>query len=189
MTGADMSFKDDVIQVRFCCYVPRFFLLGFMVYFLGMTSMYILCAISVDRYVVIAKPLLGAKITHKIRSMSRNQNWDKNSRIAKRNMKVEKKMAKTIVVMLTEFWNSLTALDDGGCTTPPDFHTERGSTGRREDWAKTDPYRWLRSTSSAVDVKEPRPACHLTRGTGTPRRESSLAQLGLWTSVLGPTYA
>ncbi|KAL8567468.1 hypothetical protein ACOMHN_010059 [Nucella lapillus] len=63
------------------------------------------------------------------------------------------------------------------------FLKERGSTGRREDWAKTDPYRWLRFTSSAVDVKEPRPACHLTRGTGTPRRESSLAQLGLWTSA------
>ncbi|XP_076469691.1 pinopsin-like [Babylonia areolata] len=152
---------------------------GFMVYFLGMTSLYLLCAISVDRYVVIAKPLLGAKINHKvafvailacwlggflwaflplvgwneyvlegagiscsvvwestnasytsyiitifftclviplgfiifsyygvymtIRSMSRNQNWDKNSRIAKKNMKVEKKMAKTIAVMLVGY--------------------------------------------------------------------------------------
>ncbi|XP_070193483.1 pinopsin-like [Littorina saxatilis] len=147
---------------------------GFMVYFLGMASMYLLCAISVDRYVVIAKPLLGAKINHMVAGLSiaacwiggfmwaafplfgwneyvlegagvscsvvwetSNSNYtsyifvifvfclviplavmgfsyygvfmtiksmskgrDKTSRIAKRNMKVEKKMAKTIFVML-----------------------------------------------------------------------------------------
>ncbi|XP_067671716.1 parapinopsin-like [Haliotis asinina] len=39
---------------------------GFMVYFLGLTSMYLLAAISVDRYIVISKPLLSYKITHRV---------------------------------------------------------------------------------------------------------------------------
>ncbi|XP_025107397.1 visual pigment-like receptor peropsin isoform X2 [Pomacea canaliculata] len=149
---------------------------GFLVYLLGMTSMYSLAAISLDRYIVIAKPLLGPRITPRvaggsialcwlggflwaalplvgwneyrlegggiscsvvweststlytsyiwaifffcfllpvgvmffsyyhifmtIRVVSRNQTWDKNSRIARRNQKVEKKMAKTIAAML-----------------------------------------------------------------------------------------
>ncbi|XP_067672104.1 parapinopsin-like [Haliotis asinina] len=39
---------------------------GFMVYFLGLTSMYLLAAISVDRYIVMSKPLLSYKITHRV---------------------------------------------------------------------------------------------------------------------------
>ncbi|KAK7496631.1 hypothetical protein BaRGS_00012038 [Batillaria attramentaria] len=152
---------------------------GFLVYLLGLTSMYILAAISLDRYVVIAKPLLSHKITHRvagiavggcwaggavwsvmpllgwneyvmegaglscsvvwesrdpvyssyiftifvfclclpltvmvfsyynvfmtIRSMSRNQIWGQNSRIAKKNLKIEKKMVRTIAFMLAGF--------------------------------------------------------------------------------------
>ena len=43
---------------------------GFLVYFLGLSSMYILMAIAVDRYIAISKPLLGAKITKKIAVIS-----------------------------------------------------------------------------------------------------------------------
>ncbi|XP_046381161.2 parapinopsin-like [Haliotis rufescens] len=39
---------------------------GFMVYFLGLTSMYLLAAISVDRYIVMSKPLMSYKITHRV---------------------------------------------------------------------------------------------------------------------------
>lgn len=39
---------------------------GFLVYLLGMTSMYSLAAISLDRYIVIAKPLLGPRITPRV---------------------------------------------------------------------------------------------------------------------------
>lgn len=39
---------------------------GFLVYFLGMASMYLLCAISMDRYIVIAKPLLSPNITPRV---------------------------------------------------------------------------------------------------------------------------
>ncbi|RUS84727.1 hypothetical protein EGW08_007514, partial [Elysia chlorotica] len=43
---------------------------GFLVYFLGLSSMYILMAIAVDRYIAISKPLLGAKITKKMAVLS-----------------------------------------------------------------------------------------------------------------------
>lgn len=36
---------------------------AFTVYFLGMSSMYIIMAIAFDRYIAITKPLLGSKIT------------------------------------------------------------------------------------------------------------------------------
>ncbi|GFO42778.1 melanopsin [Plakobranchus ocellatus] len=43
---------------------------GFLVYFLGLSSMYILMAIAVDRYIAISKPLLGAKITKRMAVVS-----------------------------------------------------------------------------------------------------------------------
>ncbi|KAK3601893.1 hypothetical protein CHS0354_041830 [Potamilus streckersoni] len=39
---------------------------GFIVYFIGMANMYILMAVSLDRYLVISRPLMGSKITVKI---------------------------------------------------------------------------------------------------------------------------
>ncbi|CAC5402365.1 OPN4 [Mytilus coruscus] len=149
---------------------------GFTVYVLGLSNLYILAAISVDRYIIIAKPLQAHKINHRvvgisvflcyffgffwsfmpvvgwseyafegagtacgilydynnasafsyniaifincywipifimiysyyyvfmtIRSMSRNTAFDRKSRIAKRNLRIEKKMAKTIALMI-----------------------------------------------------------------------------------------
>ncbi|XP_070193485.1 parapinopsin-like, partial [Littorina saxatilis] len=43
---------------------------GFTVYFLGLTSVYLLTAISLDRYIVIARPLIGHLITHKMACVS-----------------------------------------------------------------------------------------------------------------------
>ncbi|WAQ96346.1 OPSX-like protein, partial [Mya arenaria] len=43
---------------------------GFVVYFLGLSQMYLLMAVSVDRYIVIAKPLLSPKITKKVAFLS-----------------------------------------------------------------------------------------------------------------------
>ncbi|ESO95853.1 hypothetical protein LOTGIDRAFT_64356, partial [Lottia gigantea] len=43
---------------------------GFAVYFLGQTSMYLLAAISFDRYYVIAKPLQASKITHRVATIA-----------------------------------------------------------------------------------------------------------------------
>ncbi|KAJ8319414.1 hypothetical protein KUTeg_004505 [Tegillarca granosa] len=152
---------------------------GFMVYFLGLSQMYVLCAISVDRYIVIAKPLYKAKITNRVacvsilscwiggffwaimpvfgwssydkeaqgtsctivwqsgelsvksynitiffmcllfplsimiycyygvfmtvKNISRNRIWDMNSRIARRNLQIERKMAKSIALMVGTF--------------------------------------------------------------------------------------
>ncbi|XP_076074684.1 visual pigment-like receptor peropsin isoform X2 [Mytilus galloprovincialis] len=152
---------------------------GFTVYILGLTNLYILTAISVDRYIIIAKPLQASKINHRvvgisvflcyffgfvwsflplvgwseyvfegagtacgisydynsasafsyniaifincywipifimiycyyyvfmtIRSMARNTAFDRKSRIAKRNLRIEKKMAKTIALMIGVF--------------------------------------------------------------------------------------
>lgn len=39
---------------------------GFLVYFLGLTSMYNLSALSFDRYIIITKPVFAAKITHSV---------------------------------------------------------------------------------------------------------------------------
>ncbi|XP_050391022.1 parapinopsin [Patella vulgata] len=162
---------------------------GFMVYFLGQTSMYLLAAISFDRYFVIAKPLQASKITHRIagisvgicwflgflwsalpavgwnryalegaeiscsvvwqsdnpsdmsyifviffaclvvplgvmffsyfnvymtiKSINKNQVWDMKSRVARRNLRIEKKMFKTILVMCAAFvgaWTPYTAV-------------------------------------------------------------------------------
>ncbi|KAL8561006.1 hypothetical protein ACOMHN_050086 [Nucella lapillus] len=157
---------------------------AFTVYFLGLTSMYLLSAISLDRYIIIAKPLEGPCITHKVagagigaccfggllwaslplvgwnryvlegggiscsvdwenahhphhhalhssyiftifvfafllplgvmafsyyhvymtvRTISRNPNWSKNSRVVKRNLRVEKKLARTFALMMGAF--------------------------------------------------------------------------------------
>lgn len=48
---------------------------GFMVYFLGLSQMYNLAAISMDRYFVIAKPLLAPKITHRVAVMASTCCW------------------------------------------------------------------------------------------------------------------
>ncbi|XP_071107209.1 parapinopsin-like [Haliotis cracherodii] len=48
---------------------------GFMVYFLGLTSMYLLAAISVDRYIVISKPLMSYKITHRVAATAISVCW------------------------------------------------------------------------------------------------------------------
>lgn len=152
---------------------------GFLVYFLGLSSMYILMAIAVDRYIAISKPLLGAKITKKtamiscglcylggflwsalpligwnkyqlegagisssvvwesrepsytsyiytifftclviplcvmtysyygvlrtLRTLNQNSVWDMNSRVAKKNLAIERKMFKTTVLILAAF--------------------------------------------------------------------------------------
>ncbi|KAK3738776.1 hypothetical protein RRG08_035656 [Elysia crispata] len=152
---------------------------GFLVYFLGLSSMYILMAIAVDRYIAISKPLLGAKITKKmaviscgmcfvggflwsvmplmgwneytlegagisssvvwestdpsytsfiyviffaclvlplcvmfysyygvlntLRSLNQNSVWDMNSRVAKKNLAIEKKMFKTAILIIGAF--------------------------------------------------------------------------------------
>ncbi|XP_069134498.1 visual pigment-like receptor peropsin [Argopecten irradians] len=39
---------------------------GFLVYFLGLTSLYLLCAISIDRYIVIALPMKSALVTKRV---------------------------------------------------------------------------------------------------------------------------
>ncbi|KAK3089796.1 hypothetical protein FSP39_006604 [Pinctada imbricata] len=152
---------------------------GFLVYFFGCANMYTLCAISMDRYVVIAMPLHSSKITHRvaklsvllcwtlgffwavvpffgwsyydleaahtscavvweshdpvvvsynitifvfvffipvlvmmfayvnvyltIRNVARNNVWDMTSRIARKNLAIEKKMFKTILIMVGVF--------------------------------------------------------------------------------------
>lgn len=43
---------------------------GFVMFFLGLTQLYLLCAVSVDRYIVIVKPLMTPKITHKVAYIS-----------------------------------------------------------------------------------------------------------------------
>jgi hypothetical protein len=43
---------------------------GFIVYFLGLTQLYLLVAISVDRYIVITKPLQSALITKRVAVLS-----------------------------------------------------------------------------------------------------------------------
>lgn len=43
---------------------------GFTVYFLGLSNLYILAAISVDRYLVISKPLQAVYINHKVARIS-----------------------------------------------------------------------------------------------------------------------
>ena len=43
---------------------------AFIVYFLGVTSMYILLAISIDRYIAITKPILGSRISKKWAALS-----------------------------------------------------------------------------------------------------------------------
>ncbi|XP_046576929.1 visual pigment-like receptor peropsin [Haliotis rubra] len=152
---------------------------GFMVYFLGLASMYLLASIALDRYVVISKPLSASKITQNVallctgvcwvlgflwaifpilgwneytvegigiscsviwqsddpfyssyiitiffsclvipvclmsfsyyhvymavRNVSRNSVWDTKSRVARKKLKVEKKMLKTCVAMVSIF--------------------------------------------------------------------------------------
>lgn len=48
---------------------------GFVVFFLGLTQMYVLCAISVNRYIVIAKPLYKANITNRVAFVSILSCW------------------------------------------------------------------------------------------------------------------
>lgn len=43
---------------------------GFSVYFLGLSNLYILAAISVDRYIVIAKPLQASNINYRVVSLA-----------------------------------------------------------------------------------------------------------------------
>ena len=43
---------------------------GFIVYTFGLSQLYLLVAVSIDRYVVIAKPLLAPKITKKVAKLS-----------------------------------------------------------------------------------------------------------------------
>ncbi|CAG2250420.1 OPN3 [Mytilus edulis] len=43
---------------------------GFSVYILGLSNLYILTAISVDRYIIIAKPLQASKINHRVVGIS-----------------------------------------------------------------------------------------------------------------------
>ncbi|KAK3090880.1 hypothetical protein FSP39_015436 [Pinctada imbricata] len=152
---------------------------AFLVYFLGLTNMYTLCAISLDRYIVIALPLHASKITNRvavisvllcwiwglfwastpllgwsyyhleaahtscaivwesddpaifsynmtiffvcyafpvgvmlfayfnvymtIKNVARNNVWDLTSRIARKNLAIEKKMFKTILIMVGLF--------------------------------------------------------------------------------------
>nr|BDI63178.1 xenopsin 2 [Peronia verruculata] len=152
---------------------------GFIVYFLGMASMYILMAIAFDRYIAISKPLLGTKITKTValvscsgcyflgflwailpafgwneyqlegagiscsvvwessdpvymsyiftifvfcliiplgvmfysywgvlgtlRGLNKNSVWDMNSRVAKKNLAIERKMLKTAVLIVASF--------------------------------------------------------------------------------------
>lgn len=45
-------------------------LAGFLVYFFGLTQLYLLTAISVDRYIVITKPLQSAMITKRVAVLS-----------------------------------------------------------------------------------------------------------------------
>ncbi|XP_059157588.1 pinopsin-like [Physella acuta] len=153
---------------------------AFIVYFLGLASMYVLMAIAFDRYIAISKPLMGAKITKTLayiscagcyflgfvwaippafgwnefdlegagiscsvvwenpdpvytsyiwaiffacfviplgimiysywgvlatlRSLNKNSVWDMNSRVAKKNLAIEKKMFKTAVLIVASFW-------------------------------------------------------------------------------------
>ncbi|XP_052777205.1 visual pigment-like receptor peropsin [Mya arenaria] len=153
---------------------------GFIVYFLGLSQMYLIMAVSVDRYIVIAKPLLSSKITKKVavismavcfvvsllwalmpflgfssygleapgvfcglhwedqsfnntsfiiaifilcffvplgvmiysyyhvfmtvRTVNKNMVWDMNSRMARKNLKLEKRMLKTCVIMCGVFF-------------------------------------------------------------------------------------
>ncbi|XP_021357733.1 rhodopsin-like, partial [Mizuhopecten yessoensis] len=48
---------------------------GFLVYVLGLTDLYLLCAISLDRYIVIAKPLQANKINHGVAALSITACW------------------------------------------------------------------------------------------------------------------
>ncbi|XP_055882539.1 visual pigment-like receptor peropsin isoform X1 [Biomphalaria glabrata] len=153
---------------------------AFLVYFLGMASMYVLMAIAFDRYIAISKPLLGTKITKSIayvscagcyflgfiwaippafgwnefglegagiscsvvwenpdplymsyiwaifffcfiiplgimvysywgvlatlRNLNKNSVWDMNSRVARKNLAIEKKMFKTAVLIVASYW-------------------------------------------------------------------------------------
>ncbi|XP_070180762.1 pinopsin-like [Littorina saxatilis] len=43
---------------------------GFTVYFLGLSSMYLLAAISVDRYVVIVRPMASTMVTQRVASLA-----------------------------------------------------------------------------------------------------------------------
>ena len=43
---------------------------AFTVYFFGLSNMYILTAISVDRFIIIAKPLYAAKINYRVVSLA-----------------------------------------------------------------------------------------------------------------------
>ncbi|CAG5126966.1 unnamed protein product, partial [Candidula unifasciata] len=152
---------------------------GFIVYFLGLSSMYILMAIALDRYIAISKPLLGTKITKTVaaascglcyflgflwavfpafgwneydlegagiscsviwetddplytsyiyvififclvvplavmfysywgvlstlRNLNKNSVWDMNSRVARKNLAIERKMLKTAVLIVLSF--------------------------------------------------------------------------------------
>ncbi|XP_053393178.1 visual pigment-like receptor peropsin [Mercenaria mercenaria] len=160
---------------RFFCYWE-----GFVVYTFGLTEMYLLTAISMDRYVVIAKPLKSAMITKRvavlgvvacfafgvlwsifpffgwssygleaagiycgllwedkslsttsyvvtisifcfflpfgtmiycyyqiymtIRNVNKNTVWDMKSRVARRNLKIERKMLKSCFLMCGVYW-------------------------------------------------------------------------------------
>ncbi|XP_012938994.2 pinopsin-like [Aplysia californica] len=153
---------------------------AFIVYFLGLSSMYVLMAISFDRYIAISRPLLGTKITKKVaviscgacyllgflwsifpafgwneftlegagiscsvnwenpspvytsyiyaifffcfvipvgvmmysyygiiatlRSLNKSSVWDMDSRVARRNLAIERKMMKTACLIVLAFW-------------------------------------------------------------------------------------
>ncbi|XP_067671718.1 parapinopsin-like [Haliotis asinina] len=53
---------DFLLQHNLCVFE------GFFMYFLGLTSMYLLAAISLVRYIIIAKPLLKSRITYRVAS-------------------------------------------------------------------------------------------------------------------------
>ncbi|XP_046381104.2 pinopsin-like [Haliotis rufescens] len=48
---------------------------GFIVFFLGLTSMYLLAAISLIRYIIIAKPFHKSTITHRVALMANACCW------------------------------------------------------------------------------------------------------------------
>ncbi|XP_052268682.1 visual pigment-like receptor peropsin [Dreissena polymorpha] len=155
-------------------------LVGFVVYLFGLSQLYLLSAVSVDRYIVITKPLLTHKITTKVacasvtgcfglalfwavcpligwssygleasgvfcglnwkhvsvsntsyvititifcffvplgimifcyyhvfmtvKRLNRNSVWDLNSRMARKNLKLERKMLKSCVIMCGVYW-------------------------------------------------------------------------------------
>ncbi|XP_033732128.1 rhodopsin-like [Pecten maximus] len=193
--AASSSYNKGWIHGELICTIE-----GFLVYVLGLTNLYLLCAISLDRYVVIAKPLQASKINHNVaalaivgcwmgglfwsaapffgwnyytlegskvscgvsfapndpsiqsyilsififcfvgplcliifayygvfmtvRNVARGGVWDMTSRVAKKNLRVEKKMAKTIACMILVFvvaWSPYAIVSFYTCFAAPEF--------------------------------------------------------------------